>query len=61
MGSKKIISGMSLGLIGMRVGGKRTFFIPHSLAYGERQMGALIPPFSNLIFEVELLDSLPRE
>lgn len=60
VGSKKIIKGMSLGLLGMRVGGKRTFHIPSELAYGDRQMG-LIKPHSNLIFEVELLEALNRE
>ena len=34
---------------------KFRFFIPYSLAYGERGAGADIKPFSALIFEVELL------
>lgn len=61
IGSKKVIQGMSLGVLGMKVGGKRKFKIPQSLAYGERQMGPQIKPFSNLIFEVELLEARPRE
>lgn len=60
VGSKKIIKGMSLGLMGMRVGGTRSIHIPASLAYGERQIG-LIPPYSNLNFEVELIEALNRE
>lgn len=60
VGSKKIIKGMSLGLLGMKVGDKRRIHIPASLAYAERQVG-LIPPNSNLNFEIELLEALNRE
>jgi peptidylprolyl isomerase/FKBP-type peptidyl-prolyl cis-trans isomerase FkpA len=61
LGSKKVIIGWSQGLIGMKVGGKRTIFVPANLAYGERQVGKFIQPFSNLIFHVELLEVRPRE
>jgi len=60
VGSTKIIKGLSLGIIGMRVGGHRTIEIPAELAYGERQVG-LIPPQSILIFQIELLESRHRE
>lgn len=60
VGSKKIIQGMSLGLLGMQVGGLREIHIPSSLAYGERTLGK-IPPHSDLIFKVELLEARPRE
>lgn len=61
LGSKKIIQGMSQGIIGMRVGGRREIYIPSILAYGERQVGELIKPHSDLIFIVELLEARPRE
>ncbi len=61
IGSKKVIQGMSLGLLGMKVGGVREIFIPASLAYGERSIGAFIKPFSNLRFTVELVEARPRE
>lgn len=61
VGSQKVIKGWSLGVMGMREGGKRTIFIPAHLAYGDRQIGKFITPNSNLIFHVELLEARPRE
>ncbi len=47
--------------MGMRVGGKRRLEVPAALAYGERQVGALIKPHSSLTFEIELLEVLTRD
>jgi peptidylprolyl isomerase len=44
----------------MQVGGKRKLLVPAHLRYGERTMGK-IPPNSNLVFEIELLEVLTRE
>lgn len=60
-GTGRVIKGWDQGLIGMRVGGKRKLFVPAHLAYGDRQIGNLIGPNSNLIFEIELLDVLTRD
>lgn len=60
-GTGRVIKGWDQGLIGMREGGKRTLFVPSHLAYGERQMGELIKPHSNLTFHVELLEVLTRD
>jgi FKBP-type peptidyl-prolyl cis-trans isomerase len=48
--------GFDEGVRGMRVGGKRELLIPPALGFGERGIGnGLVPPNSQLIFEVELL------
>ena len=53
-----VIAGWTEALQLMPVGSKWRLTIPHNLAYGERGAGASIPPFSVLVFEVELLDIL---
>lgn len=53
-----VIPGWIEALTLMPVGSKWELYIPHQLAYGERGAGASIPPFSTLVFEVELLEIL---
>jgi peptidylprolyl isomerase len=60
IGTGRVIKGWDQGLIGMQVGGKRKLHVPAHLAYGERQIGVLIKPNSNLVFEIELLEVLTR-
>jgi FKBP-type peptidyl-prolyl cis-trans isomerase len=51
-----VIQGWEIGLMGMKVGGRRTLHVPSRLAYGAR--GAReIPPHSDLIFDIELLSA----
>ncbi|HMV60623.1 MAG TPA: FKBP-type peptidyl-prolyl cis-trans isomerase [Agitococcus sp.] len=61
IGTGRVIKGWDIGLMGMKVGGKRKLFVPAHLAYGERKIGAYIKPNSNLIFEIELLEVLTRD
>lgn len=61
IGTGRVIKGWDQGMMGMKEGGKRTLHVPAHLAYGERQIGSLIKPHSNLIFHVELLEVLTRD
>ena len=57
LGQGKVIKGWDEGIGLMRVGEKATFIIPSVLAYGERGSRNAIPPYSPLVFEVELVDA----
>ena len=51
----QVIPGWDEGIMMMSKGEKGVLYIPYYLAYGDRQAGD-ISPFSNLVFEVELID-----
>ncbi len=51
-----VIAGWTEGLQLMKEGAKYRFFIPYHLAYGEHGAGQQIPPFSALVFDVELIE-----
>ena len=56
IGMGYVIPGWDEGIMMMSKGEKGVLYIPFYLGYGDRGAGQDIPPFSNLIFEVELID-----
>ena len=57
LGRRAVIEGWDLGIALMNEGGKATLIIPSKLAYKDRGNGAIIQPFSTLVFEVELVET----
>lgn len=57
----QVISGWTEALTMMPVGSKWELYIPQDLAYGSREQGGVIKPFSALIFEVELVEIEERK
>ena len=55
LGVGEVIVGWDLGIVGMRVGGRRRIVIPHDKAYGAAGRSPQIPVYATLLFEVELL------
>jgi FKBP-type peptidyl-prolyl cis-trans isomerase FkpA len=54
VGARQVIRGWDIGVLGMKVGGKRTLFIPAYLGYSVAGSNN-IPPNTHLVFEVELV------
>ena len=53
IGTKAVVDGFDQGVLGMKVGGKRTVLIPSSMGYGSSGKGS-IPPNAGLVFDIAL-------
>jgi FKBP-type peptidyl-prolyl cis-trans isomerase FkpA len=61
VGTGQVIPGWDEGLLLLNEGSKATFIIPYNLAYGERGTpDGSIPPFSSLVFDVEVVKVKPK-
>jgi len=56
LGQDEVIPGLEQGLIGFCAGSELILYIPYEQAYGEAGAGDTIPPRTNLIFEVVIID-----
>jgi FKBP-type peptidyl-prolyl cis-trans isomerase len=54
LGAGQVIRGWDEGIAQLSVGSKATLIIPSALGYGSQDMG-IIPPYSTLVFEIELV------
>ncbi|HEY3364881.1 MAG TPA: FKBP-type peptidyl-prolyl cis-trans isomerase [Symbiobacteriaceae bacterium] len=55
LGAGMVITGWDLGIVGLKVGGKRKLIIPPELGYGKRGYPGVIPPNAMLVFDVHLV------
>lgn len=56
LGKGDVIRGWDLGVMGMRIGGRRKLVIPATLAYGRRGAPPAIPGNATLTFDIALID-----
>jgi FKBP-type peptidyl-prolyl cis-trans isomerase len=56
IGTERVMQGWNQGVVGMKAGGKRSLLVPSELGYGAQGVSDVVPPNTDLIFTVELLE-----
>jgi FK506-binding protein 1 len=55
LGAAQVVPGLDMGVVQLSVGERANLSIPSHLAWGDKGFPGLIPPNSDLVFDVELL------
>jgi len=61
IGENRVIKGWEEALQSMKTGEKRVLIVPPKLGYGSKRIANIIPPYSYLVFEVELINIEKKE
>jgi FKBP-type peptidyl-prolyl cis-trans isomerase len=56
-GARQVIEGWDIGVKKLKAGSKAKIFIPSMLGYGIQGSGPKLPPYSNLLFDIEVLEA----
>jgi FKBP-type peptidyl-prolyl cis-trans isomerase len=60
IGEQKVISGWEIGIKSMKMGEKAKFFISSKYGYKKKGIPPIIPPNSDLFFEIEIIDVVEK-
>ncbi len=57
VGARQVIPGWDIGVMKLKTGAKAKIFVPSMLGYGIQGSGPKLPPYSNLVFDIEILEA----
>jgi FKBP-type peptidyl-prolyl cis-trans isomerase len=60
VGAGEVPTGLEQGVLGMRLFGRRRLTVPPDLAYGAEGRPPRIPPGTTLVFDLELMEHVPK-
>mmetsp|Transcript_2 Transcript_2/g.4 ORF Transcript_2/g.4 Transcript_2/m.4 type:complete len:379 (+) Transcript_2:77-1213(+) len=61
VGSKKVIKGINLGIVGMTINGRRELIIPPELGFGSKGIRDQIPPNATLFYDIQIVEFQPAK
>ena len=56
LGTDIVIKAWNIGVVGMKIGGRRRLMVNSEIAYGAKGSGDVIPPHADLIYDIELIE-----